>query len=139
MHVASKKQPESLPLFDWLEKEASKPQAAPVKRPKGRPAKPRPSRTGYDPVYDGVRLSRLQYQIFECMKDEQWRTFAEIWTVIKRGSENGIAASLRALRSKDSGSHTVKKRRRGRPELGLYEYKLIVNTASNVRPAKPVK
>lgn len=128
MAVASstRKSPAEMPLFDFLDRDikAANPTRFEVAARKRRPRFPGPS---FDPVVDEVRLTGLQSAIFELMRDCQWRTFSQIKAKINRGSENGIAAMLRNLRSKARGKHTVNKRRVGNPEHGLYEYQLIVN------------
>lgn len=89
----------------------------------------------FDAELDEVRLTGLQLAIFNLMKDGVFRTHGEIKEAIGRGSENGIAAMLRSLRSKKHGHHTVNKQRRGEPTNGLWEYQLIINPRSK----KPVQ
>lgn len=81
---------------------------------------------------DDARLTGLQKAVFDLMKDGVWRTHSEIKFAIRRGSENGISAMLRNLRSPKRGSHTVDKRRRGDPKIGLWEYRLIVKGEDDV-------
>lgn len=52
-------------------------------------------------------------------------------TLIELGQLTGdpvasISAQIRHLRKREHGSHTIKKRRRGQAERGLYEYHLQV-------------
>ena len=81
--------------------------------------------TGYDPEFDEARLTGLRKAIYELMGDGKYRTHGEMKAAIGHGSENGISAKLRDLRKKEFGSHTVIKRRRGNPNDGCWEYKLI--------------
>lgn len=122
-----------LPLFDDYDrdrKNANPPRwHANDHMPK--PAFPGPA---VEPEYDNIRLTGLQYAIFELMKDGRWRTFSDIHFAIQRGSENGIAAMLRNLRHKSRGRHTVNKKRKGDKHKGLWEYQLIVNPKTRIRP-----
>lgn len=134
MIVASKKRivPQEFPLFDWLDKEVKKanPSGAEVQHRKPKPRFPGPA---YDQEFDEIRLTGLQWAVYDLMKDGIYRTHSEIKAIIGRGSENGISAMLRNLRHKSRGKHTVNKRRRGNPELGLYEYQLLTNLNSRVK------
>jgi hypothetical protein len=122
------------PLFKLIERAeaeaatsvSSKTKAAPRRRAKFPGA-------SFDPELDEPRLTGLQLSVFELMKDGVFRTHGEIKELIGRGSENGIAAMLRGLRSKEHGHHTVNKQRRGDPKSGLWEYQVIPNPRS-IRP-----
>lgn len=60
--------------------------------------------------------------IFECMKDGQWRTLT--WLEKQVGmTGSGTSAALRSLRKPKYGGHTVERRYVGGR---LYEYRLIV-------------
>lgn len=119
------------PLFDWADKDRR--DANPTRFEAGalvsKSAFPGPA---VDPELDDVRLTGLLREVFKLMQDGQWRTFKEIQTAIGRGSEAGISAMLRNLRSKSRGSHKVDRQRRGEPKSGLFEYRLIVNTKSRI-------
>lgn len=83
----------------------------------------------YEPGLDKERLTNQLDRIKDLMLDGAWRTLSEI------ESETGdpaasISAQLRHLRKKRFGSHIVDKRRRGRREDGLFEYRVIAPTES---------
>jgi hypothetical protein len=77
----------------------------------------------YVPDRDNARLTGQLLRVWECMKDEQWRTLSQI-SKITGDPEASISAQLRHLRKKRFGSHTVD---REYIERGLYKYKLIIN------------
>lgn len=79
----------------------------------------------YEAALDYGRLSTQLAKVFTCMKDSKWRTLSEIQEIIRCGSEAGISARLRDLRKSKWGEHTINRRRRGTPELGLWEYQLV--------------
>src|SRR5689334_6409987 len=81
----------------------------------------------YDPVFDHARLTKQLGRVFECMRDGAWRTLQEIADVTG-DPHASISAQLRHLRKPRFGASDVQKRRRGLPEHGLYEYRLVVAT-----------
>lgn len=134
MKVASKKAKQSLqgtPLFDYIDK--MRESSSKTKVAKSKPYFPGPS---YDLQLDGVRLSNLQWKVFDLMKDSKFRTHSEIKEIINQGSENGIAAMLRSFRHGSNGKHTVNKKRRDDPKRGLWEYQLVVNPNIRVKRTK---
>lgn len=80
----------------------------------------------YSSEFDKVRLGSMLRQVFDLMRDGEWRTLADIRDEIGRGSEAGISARLRDLRKERFGEHTVE-HRRVEGEDGLWEYRLTVN------------
>ena len=82
----------------------------------------------YDRKLDYVRLTGQIARIYRAMdvKIFQWKTLDEI-ACLTGDPEASISAQLRHLRKKRFGSHTIKKRRRGEPERGHWEYRLIPN------------
>lgn len=80
----------------------------------------------YQPALDDERLSGQILRVFGCMKDERWRTLAEIADATGDPPAS-ISAQLRHLRKERFGSHTVNKRSRGERERGLFEYQLILH------------
>lgn len=74
-----------------------------------------------DDLLDRPRLNTLAGAILEIMEDGRWRTLGEIRAAVQRGSEAGISARLRELKS-EFGIH-YEKRRRGAPVSGLWEYR----------------
>jgi len=78
----------------------------------------------YEAPLDKPRLSTQLKQVFDLMKDGQWRTLSEIGA---KGSGSGVSARLRDLRKAKFGGHKVERRRKGNPKDGLFEYRLIVN------------
>ena len=116
------------PLLDYVNDDRRR--ANPTRWETARPEPPKFPGPAYDAAVDEERLTGLAKAVFDLMKDSKWRTFAEIKTEIKRGSENGIAATLRSFRYQGKGRnrkklHTVNKRRRGNPTLGLHEYSVV--------------
>lgn len=79
----------------------------------------------YVPSLDDARLTGQILRVFECMKDGQWRTLAEIERATG-DPQASISAQLRHLRKPRWNSHVVEKRNRGDREHGLYEYRLGV-------------
>ncbi len=79
----------------------------------------------YEAEFDYTRLSKAIRKTYECMKDGKWRTLAEVCEVTN-GREASESARLRDFRKEKFGSHTVRKRRRGNPKNGLFEYKLVL-------------
>ncbi len=77
----------------------------------------------YEPEHDRARLTGQLERVYRLMQDGQWRTLAEIRDGAG-GSEAAVSARLRDLRKRPFGSHAVERRRRGRPEDGLWEYRL---------------
>ena len=82
--------------------------------------------SNYRPELDYIRLTGQIERVFNLMKDERWRTLREISDQTK-DPEASVSAQLRHLRKVRFGSHTIVKKRRGLPENGLFEYKLIPN------------
>ena len=79
----------------------------------------------YRPPFDFNRLKSQAAHIFKLMLDGQWRTLSEIAEITGYG-ESSISSQLRNFRKKPFGRHGVDRQRRGRPGVGLYEYRLIV-------------
>lgn len=83
---------------------------------------------GYSEKLDKKRLTGLAEAVYNLMSDGRWRTFGEIKQEVNRGSENGIAATLRSFRKPyDKGGLHLKvlKQRRGDPASGLWEYRIV--------------
>ncbi len=79
----------------------------------------------YVPALDYKRLSGQILRIFNLMKDGKWRTLREIeWAT--NDPQASISAQLRHLKKLRFGNHNVPKRRRGDPNRGIWEYKLIL-------------
>jgi hypothetical protein len=75
----------------------------------------------YIPSRDDARLSGQILRVWECMKDESWRTLREIAT-ITGDPEASISAQLRHLRKERFGGHEVE---REYVSNGLYKYRLL--------------
>lgn len=84
----------------------------------------------YQHSLDHARLTKQHDRIKAAMLDERWRTLDEIAAATGDPAAS-ISAQLRHLRKPRFGSHTVEKRRRGDPALGLYEYRVL-------RPGKAI-
>lgn len=74
-----------------------------------------------DALLDRPRLSSMHTAII-ALDWRVWRSLGEIRADIGRGSEAGISARLREIRA---AGYTVDKRRRGEPERGLWEYRIV--------------
>jgi Fic family protein len=79
----------------------------------------------YEPEKDDQRLSGQLKNIYDLMKDGNWRTLQEI-SAITGAPQASVSAQLRHLRKERFGAHAVNKRSRGDRESGLYEYQLIL-------------
>lgn len=84
---------------------------------------PRFNGSDYVPERDNGRLQSQLEQIFELMKDGNWRSLEAIslWTGAPAAS---VSAQLRHLRKERFGGHTVEKRYEGQ---GLHLYRVLVN------------
>lgn len=82
--------------------------------------------TGLLEEYDEEPYTQREY-IRDVMRDKQWRTLDFI-AEITGAPAPSVSAQLRHLRKAKYGGHTVNKRRN---DVGVYEYQLIVNEASN--------
>lgn len=78
----------------------------------------------YDPAKDKKRLRRQLGKVFEAMRDGQWKTLPRLAGIVCR-SEASISARIRDLRKPKFGSYVVERRRLGRAESGLFEYRLL--------------
>lgn len=87
---------------------------------------PRPTFDGatYDEERDGARLRLQLVKVLDLMKDQRWRTLAEISRSVE-APEASCSARLRDARKEKFGGHTVN-RRRVKDEKGLHEYQLIL-------------
>lgn len=78
----------------------------------------------YDGTLDGPRLTTLLGRVLGALSDGTWWTLGELkarcW-----GSEAGISARIRELRKRHAGGHTILRRRRGAPQAGLWEYRMV--------------
>ena len=83
------------------------------------------SGSDYDRKLDQTRLTGQLLDIFNLMRDEQYRTLDEISSETRHPAAS-ISAQLRHLRKPKFGSYTVNKRRRGDRASGLFEYQLVV-------------
>lgn len=77
----------------------------------------------YDYERDHQRLSGQYRDIFNLMRDQEWRTLPEIARLTGH-PEASISAQLRHMRKPRFGLHTVNRRHISH---GLFEYQLVVN------------
>lgn len=75
--------------------------------------------------FDQDRLNAQTRRVYGLMIDGAWRTLAEI-SAETGDPEASVSARLRDLRKSRFGGHTVNRRRRGEPRMGIFEYQLIV-------------
>ncbi len=72
-------------------------------------------------AFDKDRLNAQQKRVWRVMRDCKWRTFSEIESVTN-DPQPSISARLRDLRAMGL---IVERRRRGGPQSGLYEYRVM--------------
>jgi len=89
------------------------------------PLPPTPDGQTFDPALDGPRLKGQTLDVFNLMRDGQWRTLAQI-AYATGHPEASLSARLRDLRKPKYGGHTVERRRLGDPTRGIWEYRVIV-------------
>ncbi len=77
----------------------------------------------YNQELDKERLSTQLTRTFEAMNNNGWMTLREI-TDMAGGSEAGVSARIRDLRSAQGGGYIIEKRRREGCN-GLWEYRLV--------------
>lgn len=76
---------------------------------------------------DGPRLTRQFDRVKNFMLTVGgWHTLREIANAAD-GTEASVSARLRDLRKPENGSYRVDRRRRGEPENGLHEYRVLPN------------
>jgi hypothetical protein len=92
---------------------------------------PRFDGADYNPVHDDERLTGQLKRVVDAMRDQVWRTLAEV-SAITGDPESSVSAQLRHLRKERFGSNTVNRRSRGNRADGLYEYQLILNVNPKV-------
>lgn len=94
------------------------------------PPEPRFNGPDYVPERDNVRLTGQILRVWDCMRDQQWRTLRQI-EAATGDPQASISAQLRHLRKERFGGHTLNKEHLGE---GLYRYQII--PASNEPPVK---
>lgn len=70
--------------------------------------------------HEGTQLLR----VLNALKGGEWLTLPEL-NKVTGDPVSSISAQIRHLRKPEHGSHTIKKRRRGAAERGLFEYRLV--------------
>ena len=73
---------------------------------------------------DQDRLTGQIKDIYNLMKDKEWRTLREIEDVTNH-PQASISAQLRHLRKERFGCHTLNKKRTGEDKNGLFMYQLL--------------
>lgn len=86
------------------------------------------SGTTYDTKLDGQRLTQQYQRAYDCMADGRWRTL-EALAIAVGAPTHSVSARLRDMRKKRFGENLVERKRIAG---GLYEYRLIVNTWSDL-------
>ncbi len=79
----------------------------------------------YQKEHDCKRLTTQHERIKALMIDGKFRTLSQI-SNITGDPPASISAQLRHLRKERFGGYTVLKRRKGLPEHGLFEYRLVL-------------
>lgn len=74
----------------------------------------------FEKRHDQERLGAQLQRVKTCMSDSNWRTLEEI-SEITGDQMQSISARLRDFRKT---GHTVERRRRGKPDRGLFEYRI---------------
>lgn len=105
--------PAPAPDWSWLETEAC--------------AEPAFGGETYEPDHDKVRLFAQLDRVWSVVQDGAWRTLAEIAQACGEPTipEASISARLRDLRKPKFGRREVERRRRGEPDRGLHEYRVL--------------
>jgi biotin operon repressor len=76
----------------------------------------------FEARHDRERLAHLLGLVLDALRTGAWLTLEEIRTRCGCGSEAGISARIRELRTL---GFTVDRRRRHAPTRGLFEYRLV--------------
>ena len=80
----------------------------------------------YDRTADHARLTGQLLRVYDIMADGRWRTLQEICGASSSyDSSASVSARLRDLRKDKFGAFTVERRRRGKADRGIFEYRLI--------------
>lgn len=66
-------------------------------------------------------------RVYLALKPGAWLTLPELHAITE-DPISSISAQIRHLRKPEFGSHTIKRRRRGPAEQGLFEYRLADDT-----------
>lgn len=77
----------------------------------------------YEPSLDRSRLGAQAQRVLDLMADGRWRSLQEI-ALATSDPQASVSARLRDLRKPAFGGHTIDRRHRGDPKLGIYEYRL---------------
>lgn len=93
-------------------------------------SRPRFDGVTYEPEFDETRLTGQIGRVYACMKDGKWRTLSEV-EAVTGDPQASISARLRDFRKPMCGHHTIHRRRRGDPKVGLWEYRLERATRKN--------
>lgn len=85
--------------------------------------------TAYVSSLDKERLTGLTKDVLSIVEDGKARTLSELCEELLSGdrehvSESSVSATLRNLRKDRFGGFDIRKRRRGDPSQGLFEYYL---------------
>ena len=80
----------------------------------------------YSERHDGARLRGQIADVFEVMKDGQWRTLDEIAHATGHPTTS-VSTRVRDFRKPKFGGHTVERRPRGERSRGLFEYRLVID------------
>jgi hypothetical protein len=77
-----------------------------------------------DSALRNPKLAGQILRVFEALTSGRWLTLPELHE--RTGDPvSSISAQIRHLRKPENGSYTILKRRRGRDESGLFEYRLF--------------
>jgi hypothetical protein len=79
----------------------------------------------YDPALDQHRLQKQLGRVWSAMRSGKWMTLDDIARVTK-DPHASVSARLRDLRKPAFGGYDVQRRRRGTPESGLFEYRMLM-------------
>jgi hypothetical protein len=83
----------------------------------------------YVPGTDNVRLDSQLGRVWKAMVTGYWLTLDELHE--RTGDPHAsISAQLRHLRKPRFGAYVIEKRRRGKPEGGLWEYRMSLPSPS---------
>ena len=76
----------------------------------------------YSKPQDEKRLGSQLERVFSILQDGKWHTLRSLAKRVQ-GSEAGVSARLRDLRSAEYGAHTIKS---SRVTSGLWKYRMVI-------------
>lgn len=85
----------------------------------------------FDPSFDETRLNGQHRRVFDVMRFRTWRSLSEI-SALTGDPEASVSARLRDFRKLKFGGWCVERQRRGDPETGWWEYRLLPHEGAEI-------